>query len=222
MDDNKIFETTVEKSFTISCGTNLIVEINNIAIKFNSTVVGYSENEYLFIKMPSSANISLIKTKLYLGSRIIVRFIEDGVVYGFETDVWGTIIDPVKIIIIKYPNIISRYELREKKRYLCMLPGKLQKGQDIYPAIMIDVTENGCGIKIKARVSHLPLEFKVNDRITLNVVLPGSERELSLPGNVRNLRHDNQEIFFGIRFIDVTMDMKNKINKYISFLSTAS
>jgi len=222
MDDNKIFETTVEKSFTISCGTNLTAEITNIAIKFNSTVVGYSENEYLFIKMPSSANISLIKTKLYMGSRIIVRFIEDGVVYGFETDVWGTIIDPVKIIIIKYPKIISRYELREKQRYLCMLPGKLQKGQDIYPAIMTDVTENGCGIKIKARVSHLPIEFKVNDRITFNLVLPGSEGELSLSGHVRNLRHDKQEVFLGIKFIGFTLDMKNKINKYISFLSTAS
>jgi c-di-GMP-binding flagellar brake protein YcgR len=220
-DSNEFAENAVAQSFSISCGTQVIFELENISLRFNSVVVGCSINEYVLIKIPRSVSMSLIMPKLAKGNRIVVRFLDDGRVYGFEANILGVMTSPVRFIIISYPKIVSQHELRRKQRYHCIIPGKIEKGSDQIPAIMVDISNEGCGITIKAHASPVRPEFKIDEAVTFHFVLPGSEKNLLLSGNIKNLNQDNMETSLGIKFTDVAEELKNTINGYISFMSMA-
>ena len=218
MDNKEIFGKVTENPLSISCGASLSIEIETIAIKFSSTLLGDTANEYLIIKMPKYGNMTLIRSKLLKGNRIIVRFIEEGSVYGFEAEILGTMNDPAKLIIISYPKIVSQYELREKKRYECIIPGMLHKEDSKYPAVMTDVSEQGCRMTLKARDSHSLFILKIGDPVTFHFIIPGSEGKLLLSGEVKNLQQDNARTILGIKYLDITEDLKKTLNNYIIFM----
>lgn len=220
---DKIFDVGTGTPSFLSCGTTLSLEFDHIPKKLSSTLLGYSTDDYLIIKIPASWNVAMVKPHLYKGNRIIVRFIEGGVVYGFETDILGIMLDGAKLIITGYPRTVSKYELREKKRYGCIIPGKLYKDdvEDHYPAVMIDVSEKGCCINIKSQVDHPLPEFKIDERVSFHFILPGSEGKLLLTGEVKNLQQDNTKLSLGIKYDEVTSELRDILHNYIVFMGEA-
>lgn len=218
MDHKEIFAQVVEKPFSIRSGANLSIEIEGITTKFTSTLIGYTENEYLVIKMPKYGNMSLIRAKLLKGNRIVVRFIEEGTIYGFEAEILGAMNDPVKLIIVSYPKIVSQYELRGKKRYECIIPGMLHQEGNQYAAVMTDVSEQGCSITIKVRDIRSMPALSIGDQVTFHFMIPGSENKLFLSGEVKNLNQGHARTILGIIFLNVTEDLKAVLDRYIIFM----
>ena len=223
MSKDNILNVDKERPSFFSCGTTLSLEFEHIPKKLSSMLLGYSVDDYLILKIPASWNAALVKPHLYKGNRIIVRFIEDGVVYGFGTEILGIMLEGAKLIITSYPKTVSKYELREKKRYGCIIPGKLHRDEDEdnYPAVMIDVSEKGCCISIKSQVDRPLPEYKIDDKVTFHFMLPGSEGKLLLSGEVKNIQQDHTKISLGIKYHEVTEDLQNILHNYIVFMGEA-
>ncbi|OPZ60944.1 MAG: hypothetical protein BWY87_00157 [Deltaproteobacteria bacterium ADurb.Bin510] len=52
---------------------------------------------------------------------MIVRYLYNGTVYGFQTKLIEYITSPTKLFFLDYPRIIEHHDLRQEKRFPCHL-----------------------------------------------------------------------------------------------------
>jgi hypothetical protein len=66
-------------------GTLLQLELEGYAQRLSGFFVGCAISEFVIVKIPASTHIFAIRTNLFKGKSMIVRFIAEGVVFGFAS-----------------------------------------------------------------------------------------------------------------------------------------
>jgi hypothetical protein len=227
--------TGIAKSFFMPVGTPLQVEVEGVIPKMNSMAVGYSRDEYLIIKYPSAKGLGPISHKLSKGARITVRYITEGNVFGFQSEVIAVMSDLYRFLLISYPTVIARHSLRKSRRIECYLPAELRTMRSrlavevkedntlvmdiIYKGIIIDISQFGCNFEVVEESSdrHLP-DLRVDDPVNIYVQLPGIEVKIELCGFIRRINRDTRRIGTGIQFAENDEEAKSVILDYISVL----
>jgi c-di-GMP-binding flagellar brake protein YcgR len=219
MDVDSIENLQRKKTFSIFNGTRLSIEIEGIFFKLNSFVVGFVINEYLVISMPKFDNLSLLKTKLFKGNKVVVRYLEEGTVFGFESEIMGYLIEPKKLILISYPKLVARHDLRNNKRYDCYILGELSLSDGTkYSAMIMDLSEKGFRVAVKAADNLSMPKINISDQIVFHFRLSESSEILNITGEVKNMQNDGKRIIVGIMSTDVGDEFKKITNSYIAFL----
>jgi c-di-GMP-binding flagellar brake protein YcgR len=210
-------------------GLPLQIEIGGISIKMSSVFVGNLADNCLIIKYPSTGALGSITSKLFKGNKITVRYISNGDVCGFQSELLGTVSDPVRLLCITYPASIARHSLRSSRRVECYLPAELRidssaKDLDIvYDGIITDISSTGCNFNmVKIQLECMPLSTKVDDPILLGFQLPGMEKRIEVSGNVRNMQRDSRKTSMGIQFNEIDEKKKEKIIEFIYTLEKFS
>lgn len=78
--------TRSDKPFLLPPGTPLQLEIQDVSVKMNSLSVGYVAEKCLIIKYPSTGGFGPVSNKLFKGNKITVRYVNDGSVFGFQSE----------------------------------------------------------------------------------------------------------------------------------------
>ncbi|MBN1548003.1 MAG: flagellar brake protein [Syntrophaceae bacterium] len=220
--NNEIIDSIVENTVIIPVGTFLKIDIEGISYRLNSEIVGYEKSEYLIIKMPKSSNINYLKTKFYRGNKIIIRYLDRGTVYRFETEIIGIMYDPARLILTKYPKIVSEYDLRDKRRYECFIPAQAKLDQDTYLGMIVDISENGCLLMLKASENDKLPASNIGDQFEFTIVIPGTDVGQKLSMEIRNIKRDSNVCFLGGNFIQINEELKKTMADYISIIDQLS
>ena len=93
----------------VEVGSQLVVSLEGVESRLNSTMVGWDTGKYLIITTPRKQGIG---SKLFEGNSVIIRYIQSGIVFGFQSRILSTINNPVPLTFISYPTIVERRELR--------------------------------------------------------------------------------------------------------------
>ncbi len=218
--------TRLGRSFFLPVETPLQIEIGDVSVKMNSVSVGYVAETCLIIKYPSTGGFGPVSNKLFKGNKITVRYITNGNVFGFQSELLGVTNDPVRLLFLRYPKLIARHSLRSSRRIGCCLPADLVidhvKSADSAPeafqgGIVEDISESGCNYCMIKDFPDLPFpDVDVGDAVTLSLRLPGAENEVRLLGDIRRIERDARRIGVGIQFREVTEEEKKGIVDYIS------
>ena len=218
--------TRLGRSFFLPVGTPLQIEINDVSVKMSSTAVGYVAETCLIIKHPSTGGFGPVSNKLFKGNKITVRYISNGSVFGFQSELLGVANDPVRLLFLRYPKLIARHSLRKSRRVGCYLPADLVINHVTEEApvpetfrggIVEDISELGCNYCMIKDFPDMPFPtIEVGETVTLSLLLPGTENEVQLRGSVRRIERDVRRIGVGIQFCDITEEMKRGIVEYIS------
>jgi hypothetical protein len=212
----------VDRSFIIPVGTPLQIELGGVLAKLNSVSVGWFPEDYLIVKKPT-AGFGPIASKLYRGNSVIIRYVSNGEVFAFQSEVLGSNDSP-GLIFITYPTSVVRHNLRKHRRAPCYLSAELwaetdDAGLSVDPVAgaVTDLTPDGCAFEATARAGreHLPY-FKVHDIVTLRIKFPGLNDETSLLGEVRRGNRDGNSLKLGIRFTKMEEHVENTIASYVS------
>ena len=102
------------KEFFLNVGTPLQVEIEGITVRLNSICVGWLRDHYLIIKQPSTG-FGSIASKLFNGNKITVRFINNGDIFAFQSEIMESSNSP-RLIFVTYPKLVVRHSLRGSRR----------------------------------------------------------------------------------------------------------
>jgi c-di-GMP-binding flagellar brake protein YcgR len=216
------------RPFFFPVGLPIQIEINGVSIKMSSVSVGYLADNCLIIKYPSTGTFGSIASKLFKGNKVTVRYTSDGDVLGFQSELLGTINEPVRLLFIAYPTLIARRSLRSSKRVECYLPADLnidraKSGDVVRDGIITDISGTGCNLNmVKESPDRVLPDVRVNDAVILHLQLPGMENRIELSGNIRNIQRDSQKIRMGIQFNDIDEERKIIITEYISTLEKFS
>lgn len=217
--------TSLGKPFFLPVGIPLQLEITDVSVKMNSMSIGYIADKCLIIKYPNTGGFGPISNKLFKGNKITVRYINDGSVFGFQSDLLGVATDPVRVLFLGYPHLIARHSLRAAKRVGCCLPADLaidhMKKEDFVSeafngGIVEDISELGCNYCMVRDFPDTPFPaVAVGDGVTLSLRLPGADEEVLLPGDVKRVDKDVRKVSVGIQFREISEEKKKGIRDYV-------
>ena len=216
MDLKAINALSGEIKIPIDIGTKLHIEIEHISFPVTSIFVGMKKEEYVIITPPSHLNS--IKEKLYDGNIMIVKYLHKGTVYAFQTSLIGTVNQPVKLILLKFPRVIQKHELRSFKRNQCLLPARIVGSSGQRSIVMKDLNIKGC----RCIMTVSPEEkagVQLGDEVKVLCKFPGIEAELPVAGTIRNIQRRSQELTVGIEFSDVSDTFRQAMANYVFIVS---
>jgi len=210
------------KRISIETGTQLQIEIEGVAFRFKSTLVGMEPDKYLIIKTPMAPPSISIKVKLFRGNEIVVRYLNRGTVFGFQSKMIEAISTPIRLLFIEYPKIIEQYDLRSHERMDCFLPAKIKIKDKEKQGTIVDINERGCRCLIKALKGEKLPSLQIDEQIFLMCQFPGIDGEHVVSGKVKNFRRYEQGMALGIMFHEIDPEIQNIIAQYISTVKDLS
>lgn len=203
------------KRIAIDIGVLIKVELEGIEIPLQSSIVGLEANKYIIIKTPEPFN--RIEHKLFKGNSLIIRYIADGTVYAFQSNVIEIITKPLSLLFVEYPKIIQRHDLRDQRRVNCHIPTHVNFDGKENIGCILDIAVSGCRCLVKGTNNPNLITYDLDDRLTLKCIIPGIKEVATLRGKIKNLKRTRKEIDLGINFdIDQPKESRRMIAWFLS------
>ncbi|THB76473.1 MAG: flagellar brake protein [Desulfobacteraceae bacterium] len=196
-----LLELDKSKGIYIDIGTKLYLEIEGVNFSVTSVFVGLLKDEFMIITLPK--RYKSVKTKLYKGNKIVIKYLFEGSVYAFQSNVIEIITDPIKAVAIEYPKIVQERELRLVKRNSVTIPGRIEYREVGFSIVVFDISKNGCRFKYnddKPAISPL----KEGDFLKIFCQFPGVSTEVAAIASVRNVKREKEKLSIGTQFHELT------------------
>jgi len=208
----------------ISFGTSLLVEITNLKLRIKSFMVGMERGRYIIVRISEHDLIGNFRSEAVLESPMVIRYLHEGVIYGFKTSVLNVVSQPAKLFFVKYPERVEEFSVRARSRYECVLPASTMFANDIVDMIIVDISREGCQAMIKVpgpKMDDLYGMIQVNKKIEMRVQFPGSDGKYDLTGTIRNIGKETEKIMLGVLFEGFAPATKERLDKFIALMSEA-
>ncbi len=212
MSDSKS-EPATGTRLAVDIGTPMVVEIPGLDAKIKCPLVGMQPGEFLILRPPKSYAYKLF----HVGKRprAVVRYIYNGRVFGFETTLLGSILDPLGLIFLGYPKQVSEHNLRAAPRLECHLPAKATLNDIEFGGAIQDISPTGCRLSIKTTLLQAGSPaLEMNIRIDLQ--LPDQPDTLALHGKIKNIEQDANRVALGVAFKDIGEAARTQISRYLA------
>lgn len=198
----KIKHIQGKKQSIADVGTQLQVQIEGIPSRFKTTLIGMDPGNCLLVKTPDIVAGETRENVFNAGNHIIVRYLYNGSVLGFQSKLIDAISSPMKLLFIEYPGSVENFDLRAKTRIQCFLPAKSKILDEATSGVILDISEGGCRYQVKAFNGQKLPEINIDNTIKLFCRFPGLSGEYEILGKVRNVTPDNQKKVLGVQFTE--------------------
>ncbi len=204
-----------EYNFEIGLKMSLTINENNDD-KMLITLVGWDERVFLLAKNP------LLKSmKLTSSDDCVIRYVKDGIAYGFKTNMLSMQYSPLPMIFFKYPDNIKSMPFRKSKRVKTNIPARLLKKEEgnqftTLDARLIDLSETGC--LVEASSDGVKEGLDKNDTFFVNFKI--FDRSIELDCIVKNIRQIDDTIHFGSEFVTISEGIRETIGSFISMIDS--
>lgn len=172
-------------------------------------LIGWGQNIYLITGIVQSSG----KTgQLKVNDRCRMRFLKDGIAYGFETKIMAINFHPFPVMFSKYPKAIERFTLRKFNRTKANLPAQLLDGDGnlIAEAIITDISAGGCGLTIPVEAGK-----ELASENTYKIRFSAMKSDMRLSCSIRKMKAFKDTSALGIEFINVLPEEKERIKGFL-------
>ena len=197
-------------------GTQLFLQLEGVEVRLKSVLVGLDPGNYLILQLP---HMSGIKTKLYPGNQVIVRYVKSGTIYGFQCNVVDYIMKPFRLLFLSYPKIVSSHNLRKQQRVDCFIPVSIFIEGKEYCGAVMDISGGGCLLTCQASTEGILPKIEVGDKVKFSFQLPGQTGVQVVTGQVRSIRQDCDKKSIGLQFDHSNPEAMNQIGTYVENVS---
>lgn len=202
----------------IETGCPVYVEIKGEGEKLKSKVIGLEHENYLILKDPAGSKEA--RGELVTGTMVVVKYVYQGVAYGFQTTVLTKIYNPANLVFIGYPPLVAEQSLRAEKRYDCHLKCSLNAEGAEQEGRIVDISMGGCCCAISKAEDAEPNVIIVGSTVEIKLELPESGEPLSITGIVNNVTEDKKASRLGIAFESPSKEVKAELKTLLFDLFT--
>jgi hypothetical protein len=201
----------VSARVTAPCGTEVQVEIHGVYGEFKSQLVGQREGHYLIIRTPLTP--PGIATKLYRGNKVLVRYEEEGMAVGFQSDIVAAVTSPEPLLFLAPPALVEEKSLRGAKRIDSHIPCLAAVRDKSTEGTIIDISAEGCRCILPTHLANGLLHLHMGDVILIDAQL--GDPPLRLPGKVRSVNMLHSSAHVGIHFEKLPPEAADRLVKYL-------
>ena len=220
-------EPAVDPMSHFTVGIPLQLRLEGIPIRLTTTSVGCLPSKCVIVKQPMTAAFS--SAELSTGREAIVRYRTGEDIFGFRSQLIGATYEPIKLLFLDYPRFVARCDLRNAKRIPSYLAARLVVTRfgftGFVPAsaregVICDISRSGCCFRMVSEIDHT-FSVGVNDKVFVRVQLPGSAREVEVPGETRRIERDCEMTTIGIKFYERGTGVSQEVLRYVSALESS-
>lgn len=195
-------------------GLKLSLEVNKSYDRVDMFVAGWVKGAFVLATSPQLRNLDLSST-----DDCIIRFLKDGVAFGFQTAMLIKQHYPLPLIFLKYPEEVISMPFRKTKRVKTNIQAKLlkQKGEKEFitdDARIIDISESGCLLEISALKFN---ETEINSSYFLTFMI--LDKSLEIDCLVRGHKLWKGNYLLGSEFVHSNQDTQELLKSFISILT---
>jgi len=199
----------------ISPGKEVILRVPGHEQSYRGTIIGLDPYDYIIakVRLPSS-----LRKDLKLGGEVVIKYVNQGTIYGFKAHVHNAISKPAPLIFFNYPDIIEKLPLRRTPRTQCNIDGTIHTTEEEIECMIVNVSETGCRVSARVGTRGQLRNTKVDDALIATMNL-GSQGEMKVAVAVKNIQQEKGIISLGCMFLDITDKETIAIQKYLDKLS---
>ena len=202
----------IQKLNTMPSGTELTLTIDQLNTDLMCTLIGIEEGKHIIIKLLDEKQIKPFLPEQHA----VAKYLSDGIVYSFKTQILSVISHPSVLIFIDYPDSIRQHNIRSHKRIDCLLPNKIIIEGNTIESTIVNISRGGCKLLIKNIEEGEDSPFKYIDKdIIVILSQAGNVDELRIPSKVVSAYRVNIENYFGIKFQIDDEDIRNELDYYL-------
>jgi len=217
----RIRERSVDRDrhvdLSLRIGSVLHIKLSDKAERLPAKLIGMDVGAYLIVQPQNPVKLF---DQVFKGKEVVVRYLSDGAVFGFESKVIYFVVQPARLLFLTYPSKIQSCEIREHKRYDCLCDAQLVLAGAPCRGVVANISMGGCQFVTEDLDEEQTARIKVEDGVMLSFQPPAGAPVESLAGEVRNVTRSNgvrSEI--GIRFINLQGDKRNALVDCLSNLA---
>ena len=178
----------------------IFVQAPLFASRVEAKILGYAIGQYVILHSPGSKpGMGLNTLAPRIGDDLIIRFLVDGIAYGFTSHVTHLLAHPESLVFLQYPESIAQVSVRRDRRLPCRLPCNLidSTGQRT-PALLLDISEGGSKVASRdVKEEHRSAGAPVKLELTLPPPTGGVHE---ITGKVIRATQQHRTIVAGIEF----------------------
>lgn len=204
------------KSNPLHVGLSLSLQLLKYDLRFNIPLVGWDRNSFIVAKFP---DLSEVPIHISRSDECVIRFLKDGEIFGFKTEVLSFQFFPAPIMYFKYPENFKRMELRRHRRFRVNIPARMMhlKKTASDDVSILDISEAGCQVRLSSAEDHV---LETSDLLYITFRLMGKNLELDCV--LRNYRSIGSSKCLGIEFNALSGEKTALIKSIITMLQEAA
>ena len=192
-------------------GLPLVLTTPAVQGNLKGELVGFASPEFLIVRLPLTAGVRSINS----GDSIMVRFLADGTIFGFRTEILSLVTKPAPLLVLNYPDTIEKRELRKDKRINCLLPARLEVAEVFFPSMVTDLSRSGCRLAAKLQGNEVLTGIPKESLLVLHLNLSNESGGYALPVLVKNVQYTNEAVTLGLSFQDPDPAAQQGIDSYL-------
>lgn len=201
----------------ITLGTMMLIEPQGLGDRFKTEFLGMARGQYIIARLP---RIPGVNEHLYIEKRVTVRYVFQGHVYGFESEVLWTQAAPFRLLFLRYPQTVEILNLRKCQRVDCYLPVKIGVGEEggqysEYEGMILNLSCGGCQVVADSPGQALP-PLVVDSSVSLEFRMVGTDKATRVVGRAKNINVNKNRMYLGVMFDTVADDVRDGIENYVS------
>lgn len=177
-------------------------------------LLGWEQPAFLITGM---LNADGKQVSLSTGERCKIRFLKDGVAYGFETTVTRAFFQPHPVIFLKYPTTIEHVQIRRFYRIKTNIFARLLDGNGacVGEGMIIDICGGGCAMKLPLHAgSSLPGEDAAYE-VSFTLL----DTSMKVACKIKKVRQENEFCILGVEFSTMTAAERQMLDAFLDLLT---
>lgn len=205
----------------IQLSTPMLIEPQGMGDRFKTEFIGMGRGQFIVARLPRMAGVT---EHLYVEKKVTVRYVFQGNVYGFESEVLWTQVTPFRLLFLRYPDTVEILNLRKCQRVDCYLPVKIGVGEGVgedggqyseYEGMILNLSCGGCQLVVDSAPEG-GLNIKVDSELTLEFKMVGADKTTRVKGKAKNVNLNKNRSYLGVMFDGVPDEVRDAIENYVS------
>ncbi len=197
----------------LELGTPMMLQLTGMDAQVRTVFVGLEVDKYFTLSLPRLADFEDL---LWPGNLAVLRYINAGKVYGFETKILSLYYKkPIRVLYLAYPPQVEILNLREAPRIDCYLPALATCHQNEVRGAILDIGPKGIRFGSTQCSDEQVADLQMDDPVVVSCYFPGLAEVQNLPCTVRNVHVGQLMTTLGLAFSDVSPEVVSAIQKYV-------
>ncbi|WP_147821075.1 flagellar brake protein [Salidesulfovibrio onnuriiensis] len=175
--------------------SKMILEFPPVRERMSCRFIGVMPDEFVAVRVPL---VPGIKERLQEGAIVDFRYLHEGNLMGFRTEVLYYQATPYSIVFVRYPDAIEKHELRKEKRVRCRLRTTVTKKELSWKGVTVDISGSGCHFLVDASAQEAPA-VRVGDFVS-GIFHTICAMELSFKAKVVSAGQEDSRFSLGLVF----------------------